>query len=557
MKRQFRALEERQFDLVIVGAGIFGAAAAREAALRGLDTAVIDKGDFSHATSANHFKMVHCGIRYLQHGDFQRLRESSGERSALLRIAPHLVHNLPVLIPTYGHGMKGKEVLGAGALLYDLLTMDRNKGLLPEKKITSSRFLSARDVLEQFPELPAAGLTGGVVFDEGQMYNPPRLALAFLHSAVESGAVCANYVTATGFVTEGNRVAGITAIDTLDGSQIRLRARAVLNTAGPWAHRLLAREQGLALSPRPVFSRDLAVVIPRRFSSSLGLALTTDTKDADSIVDRGGRHLFAVPWQDRTLIGVWHKVCDCTYEEIVVTEEELKGFMAEINRAYPDLIHSFDDIRVVNTGLTLFGDANRQGTASISFGKRSQMIDHLNTHGMDGLFTLIGVRATTARGMAAQALDRICRRMGRDPGQVDSAWIPVSGGDFTGFTPLVTRVLRETDNVLSRAQVERLARNYGSKVEDVLSYGEKNRSLFQSLGDSTIISCEVVHAVREEMALTLGDVIFRRTGAGTGAPPSTGTLAACASLMARELGWSAEKTSQEIEQVQQAYPRLG
>ena len=216
-----------------------------------------------------------------------------------------------------------------------------------------------------------------------------------------------------------------------------------------------------------------------------------------------------------------------------------------------------DDIRVVNTGLTLFGEEERQGAADLSFGKRSQVIDHLDAHGMDGLFTLIGVRATTARGMAAQAMDRICQRLGRDPEQVDSSWIPVSGGDFADFTSLVTRVLRGNDNVLSRAQAERLARNYGSKVEEVLAYGENDRSLFQSLGDSTIIGCEVVHAVREEMALTLGDVIFRRTGAGTGAPPSAGTLAACASLMAKELGWSEEKTSQEIEQVQQAYPRLG
>ena len=135
MKRDISALAEKEYDLVIVGGGIFGVCAAWDAALRGLSVAIVEKGDFSHATSANHFKMVHGGIRYLQHGDFARVRESSRERSALLRIAPHLVKPLPIVIPTYGHGMKGKAFLGAGFLFYDLLTSDRNRGIQKDREL--------------------------------------------------------------------------------------------------------------------------------------------------------------------------------------------------------------------------------------------------------------------------------------------------------------------------------------------------------------------------------------------------------------------------------------
>jgi glycerol-3-phosphate dehydrogenase len=140
MKRNISQLTNKGFDVVIIGGGMFGVCAAWEAAQRGLSAALIERGDFCQATSANHFKMVHGGIRYLQHLDINRIRESSRERAAFLRTSPHLVQPLPIVIPTYGHGMKGKEVLGAGMFLYDVLTADRNRGIPdPLRRIPNSR----------------------------------------------------------------------------------------------------------------------------------------------------------------------------------------------------------------------------------------------------------------------------------------------------------------------------------------------------------------------------------------------------------------------------------
>ncbi len=195
MKRNPATLADGEYDVLVIGAGACGAAAARDAALRGLRTAVIERADFGGATSAECFKMVHGGIRYLQHADLPRLRASSHERSALLRIAPHLVQPLPIAIPTYGHGRRGPAFLAAGAAVYDLLTLDRNRGIRDRRRhIGRSRFLSRSRLLELFPHLRAPGLTGAVAFEDGQMYNPARLVLAFVSSAVDAGATACKYV---------------------------------------------------------------------------------------------------------------------------------------------------------------------------------------------------------------------------------------------------------------------------------------------------------------------------------------------------------------------------
>ncbi|MEJ2748354.1 MAG: FAD-dependent oxidoreductase [Anaerolineae bacterium] len=223
MKRNTSALTNQEFDLVVVGGGIFGVAAAWDATLRGLSVALIEQGDFGQATSANHFKVVHGGIRYLQHGDVYRIRESSAERSAFLRTAPHLVRPFPFVIPTYGHGMKSKEAMKIALLLYDLFTFDRNRGIKDERNhVPSGHTISRQECRAMFPDLDPTGLTGAAIFHDGQMYNPPRLTLAFVQSAAAAGAVVANYVQATGFLRQGNQVYGVTAVDKLSSEELEI-----------------------------------------------------------------------------------------------------------------------------------------------------------------------------------------------------------------------------------------------------------------------------------------------------------------------------------------------
>jgi len=189
MRRDLSTLAAGEFDLIVVGGGICGAAVAWDAAQRGLAVALLERGDFGGGTSAESLKVVHGGIRYLQHLDVVRVRESARERAALLRIAPHLVHPLPIVVPTYGHGLCGRIPLGTAFRLLGALTAGRNRRLAdPERHIPPARLVSRREALEWFPDLDARGLTGAGVFWDGQMHNPPRLVWAFVRSAARAGA---------------------------------------------------------------------------------------------------------------------------------------------------------------------------------------------------------------------------------------------------------------------------------------------------------------------------------------------------------------------------------
>jgi glycerol-3-phosphate dehydrogenase len=556
LERRIDKLTNTKYDLVIVGGGIFGACATYEAARRGLKPVLLEKEDFSHATSANHFKMVHGGIRYLQHGDLKRIRESSHERSAMLRIAPHLVQPIPIVIPTYGHGIKGKEILWTAMRLFDLLTLDRNRELLPEKRIPNSGFFSRLQILKMFPGIKAEGLTGGAMMYDGQMISPTRLVISFLRSAVEHGAIVVNYMEVTDFLRTGNRIHAVVAKDRITLKTVTVQSRMVLNAAGPWANDLLESILDLKLKPRPTFSRDLAFVVPKRFNGSFALAFSTESKDQDTLLDRGGRHLFAVPWKDFTLIGVWHKVFNNSPENITVSRNEMAAFIKEVNSGYPMLNLSLEKVQVINTGLTLFGDEGHQAKGGMSFGKRSMLINHSQIHGLQGLITLIGVRATTARGMSQKAIDIVLKQLRRPSIKSDTASAPIYGGDISTLKTYSHEIKNSVNGLLSPDQLELMTRHYGTGILNVLRYGEDRKELFSSLKESEVIKAEVVHAIREETALTLSDVVFRRTDIATGKRPSMNTLQDCAHTMADELGWDQFRIKEEIDRVLNLFPNF-
>jgi glycerol-3-phosphate dehydrogenase len=553
MQRNLVALTEQEFDLVIVGGGTFGACAAWDASLRGLSVALVERGDYCGATSANHFKMVHGGIRYLQHADLPRLRESSHERRALLRIAPHLVQPLPIVIPTYGHGRQGKGLLAAGLWLYDLLACDRNRGLQdPQRRIPLGRLLSRAECLRLFPALEQQGLTGAVLFYDGQMYNPPRLVMSFLHSAVQAGAQVANYLEATQFLRTGERVYGVVAHDRLSGEQLDIRGKVVLNAAGPWAERFLECHLGLRLDPTLTYSRDACFMIARPLVGPYALAVPGRTRDPDALLSRSQRHLFIVPWREATLIGVWHVVHRGAPDAFTVTEDELVAFLGEINAAYPALALTLEDIALWNAGLVLFGE-NHPGATNLRYGKRSCLVDHARTHRVQGLITLVGVRATTARGMAAKAVDLVCHKLDRKAPRTMTAVTPIYGGQIEHFEQFVQQATRQRPPSVCPEVIRSLVHNYGAEYTKVLRCLDADSSWAETLGDSTTLKAEVVHAVREEMAQKLSDVVFRRTDLGTAGHPGEEALRACAALMATQMGWSPQRVSQELAEVCGAY----
>ena len=558
MRRDLRALADSHFDLVVIGGGVFGAAAAWEAVQRGLSVALIERADFASYTSANSYKVVHGGIRYIQHGDVYRIRQSAGERSAFLRIAPHLVRPLPIAIPTYGYGMKGKAALRVGVGAYDLLTVDRNRGIDdPERRIPFGKGLSKRDTLDLFPNLQAGGLTGSVIFNDGQMLNPPRLVLAFVQSAVEAGAVAANYVEATGLIRDGDKVTGVLATDVFSDADFAIKAKIVLNAAGPYAEGFVNKALNKArLDAAGVYSRDACFVINRRlFDHDVALAAQGQTHDPDAVISRGNRHLFIAPWRDYTLIGTWHVVWKKDPAAIRVEDDELQSFLDEVQAGYPGLDLTLDDVGIWNCGLVPFGE-NEEGATHLRYGHRSSLIDHGKENGAENLLTLIGVRFTTGRYEAQKAIDTIAERLGAGRGASRTSSTPLKGGDLpSGIEAAHRQAVRDHSEHCSPEVLRSLLHHYGSDLDEVLKGVDGKPDLLSPVGGRDVIPAQAVHAVRREMAHTLGDVVFRRTDLATGAYPGEAVLRHIAGTVAPMLGWDKAAIDAEIDTIKARFPK--
>lgn len=543
MQRTTTALARNEYDLLIIGGGAFGAAAARDAALRGLRTVLIERNDFGGGASAECFKMVHGGIRYLQHADIPRLRGSCHERSALLRIAPHLVSPLPIAIPTYGHGRSGKAFLGTGARVYDLLTLDRNRGIRdPERKIGNTQLLSRNEVLQMFPHLQTPELSGAVVFEDGQMYSAARLVLAFVKGAVAAGADVFNYVEALRFLWSGNTVTGARVRDQFTGDEFEVRARLTLNAAGPWADYLQNDAEHFGNPQRLPFSRDAYFIIERAPTSSHGIAIQGLSRDKDALLGRQARHLFAAPWRDKTLLGVWHKLFPEFPDRARVQLEEIEEWMTEINTVYPTLQLKPEEVSFAHCGLVPFGET---ATATeLSFGKESRLVDHRQAHKVNGLVSLVGIRFTMARVDAARALDLLLKQAEHAPAAPASDRLPLPGGDIENFASFVSDACRALPPGVAMTSMQALVRNHGTHYREVLSEGS-NATVASIPGTSTL-TAEVRYAVSHEMAVHLDDVVMRRTDLAAGSHPGRAALLATAAEMGRLLSWSAERLHQEI-----------
>ena len=576
MHRNLSELARTEYDLVIIGGGAAGAAAAREAALRGVRVALIERHDFGSGASAHCFKVIHGGIRYLQHGDLRRLRSTSYERSVFLRLAPHLVKPLPFVVPTYGMGRRSRWFLGAGMLAYDLLSADRNLQITdPSRRIRATRFYDREQTLAMFPTIPEAGLTGAASFEDGQMHNPPRLVLAFVQAAEQLGAHVANYVEAEHLLMRDKRVWGIAARDTLTGDRFEIRARVVLNAAGPWAEGLL---KGITTARNAIvpsnWSRDACFVINRRPNGPWALALQGATQDGDAMLKRGARHLFMVPWRDRMLIGVWHSIVPRDADAARMTQGELRAWIDEINSSHPGFDLRESEVERVDFGLVPFGDAPGHTPASLSFGKRSRLIDHRASDGISGLVTSISVRYTVARLDAVNALGCVMKQIYRkdldpfNPASVAAAVEnperaarnasvsdPLPGGEFDDYERLLAHSRRNRPLWMSPASIESLVANYGTHMHRVVAMADADPALRRCVAGSHVTLAEVAYALRDEMVHTLGDLVFRRTELGTGGHPGEAALSEVSLFMQEALGWSARHMAEERRQVDAQFER--
>jgi glycerol-3-phosphate dehydrogenase len=554
LHRDLGRLASQPFDVLVVGGGACGAATAREAALRGYRTALIEREDFSAGASAHCFKVVHGGIRYVQHGDVRRMRASCRERAVLLRIAPHLVAPLAFVIPTYGHAKSSKWFLGTGMLLYDALTADLNRHVSdPARRIRRTKFLGREATLALFPSIEPRGLTGAALFEDGQMYNPPRLVLGFVSAAAELEASVANYIEAERLLSAGSRIVGVAARDRLDGRRFEIRARVVINAAGPWAEGLLEPLAQPYGAPG-TYSRDACFVVARKYAAPMALAVQGRTRDSDALLARNNRHLFLVPWRDCTLVGVWHAVVPRTPDAVGLPREELRQFIDEFNSSYPALRLQESDVRRVDFGLVPFGEASRQNRG-LSFGKQSRLIDHRQHGGLSGLISLISVRYTVARRDAVEALDLAGAQLGGRRAGPESTRRPLPGGDIDDFSEALRDFSARRPAWLPVAAMEALLRNYGTHAAYILSLAESEPRLARCFSGTEVTYAEALYAIRAEMAQRLTDVVLRRTGMGTNGHPGARAVDEVQDLMRHELSWTDARVAEERALLERHFDR--
>ena len=552
MKRATASDLDPVFDLVIIGGGINGAACAWEATLRGLSTLLVERGDFGAATSANSARIAHSGVRYLQHADFARLRESVRERCTLSRIAPHLVISQPFLMPIHGHGLKGRETMTLYMKLYDALSPERRRFSDPHRVIPDSRVLPATAASELWRELDRSGLSGLAMWYEGQLHDSERLLLSFLRSASDQGLKLANYMEATELIRTGQAAGGVRLRDHLLERDLEVRSRFVLNATGPWLAESLARWSPGARVDGVHASKAMALVVrPLSDTHALSFSIPPMYEDRKAVVNTGASMQFAVPWRGFTLLGCLHQSCDDDPARVGISEEEIERYLDLINQGYPPAKLRRSDIEHILWGII---PAEDHGSAAPL--KHYRILDHERRDGIPRFASLLGVKLTTARDVAQQTIAFVARRLGVRLAPTSSATVPLWGGDIESLDALRQRALRDTPEPVSREVTERLVRTYGSRCSEILSYASRTPGGLDRIADTDVLAGEIPYAIHEEMAYRLCDVVLRRTSLGSPRRPSLPAIEACATLMARELAWDDAQRKAQIQTLLDRYTHL-
>ena len=541
MQRDLSALCSQIFDVIVVGAGIYGATITRSLAESGYRALVIDKGDFCSATSANSLKILHGGLRYLQHADIKRMRETIVSRRELMRFAPHLTAPLACLIPTAGHGFRSRPVMALASILNNLISADRNQQLPAAITIPAGHLVSQGELMKAVPAYTQPGLSGGVVWHDGLAINTERLVLEHILAACDCGAAACNYLQADTILTAGNRVTGIQVTDLIGGKTCLLQARWIVNAAGPWFDDLLNRS-GIAAPPtRWAKAVNIVVNKPLHARFAVGLEGQAGYEDKDALVKRGKRFFFFVPWRGATMIGTTYQAYTGGKDALAVTPHDLDEIITEVNGIYPAWGLERTDVTMVHGGLLPMSDAHASDDGKVQLAKDSLLIDHSRQGGPEGLLSLRSIKYTTAPIEARKITALIQQREQRRNAlpQPGLSQPPAGGPSRFSAQP---------------ALHDYLVRRYGRWADRVSRYvadGEPDRWWLSREPD--LLRAELLYFIREESAQTLADVIFRRTGLGTLQCPSSELLDHIARAMAAELGWNEERIDHEKQRVLAAY----
>lgn len=518
-------LASHTYDVLIVGGGINGVAVARDAATRGLSVALIERGDLAVGTSAWNSRLIHGGLRYLEHGEIPLVYESLHDRESLLRIAGHLVEPLPFLVPLYKHNHLPGWMFRCGLLLYDFLSFG--------KSVPMHRYLRKKSLNTEFPGMEKQKLSGGVHYYDGQVTFPERLVLETAISAADAGAVVGTYVEATALVREGNRVVGVEARDLLSDETATIRASVVVNAAGPWVDELGS-----------------AIGLKREIGGTTGTHFIVDAfpgaPDACIYFEarRDNRAVLVIPWNGRYLIGTTDDRFEGDPGAVRGTAEEVEYLLEETNQLIPTANLTKEDILFTYTGVRPL--PYRPGVKS---GKipRSHLI---LTHGeAPGLVTIVGGKLTPHISLGRDTVNKVAKVLGRSLPASGTKKAPLPGAFGPKWSETTAQRASLADTLPWSAEINaRLARVYGATAQRLGTLAANDASLLQTFGTGrgALTAAEIVHAVEAEGASTIVDIIHRRSMVGL--EPNLGEDIALnvAEFMRDRFGWDETRVASEV-----------
>lgn len=510
-----------EFDLIVVGAGINGAGIARDAAMRGLNVLLVDKGDVGGGTSAGSTRLIHGGLRYLEHLEFGLVRESLRERETLLHIAPHLVRPLPIVIPIYNESQRGWTTVRAGMIAYELLAWG--------KSLPRYRMQTARETLRQMPGLKAEGLVGSAVYYDAQVEFAERLVVENVLAAMEHGAAVRTYSRVTQLLTEEREVRGVQVV-ARENKTDWARGKVVVNAAGPWVDQLIHSGIGGANEQRTSGANEQRLiggtkgshVVVGRFAGAPERAVYLE-----AVSDR--RPFFIIPWNGNYLIGTTDVRFEGDPYEVRSEHWEIEYLLTETNRAFPDARLNSDNVLYTYAGVRPLPFTKNGNERSIT--RRHFLREHPQ---FSNLISVVGGKLTTYRSLAEECVDLIFRKLERKSPPCETARVSLPGA--TGEVPANTG--------------ERWRRIYGSRAREVAEVAERLKAQRLQAEVSTTdnaFAAEVVFSFEREFAATLADCFLRRTMIGLNADLGLEEIQIAVDTGKRFLGWSEERAKREVE----------
>ncbi|MEA3467361.1 MAG: glycerol-3-phosphate dehydrogenase/oxidase [Thermodesulfobacteriota bacterium] len=537
--RDLKKLSSKVYDILVVGGGAHGATVACHAAKAGYTTAIVEKNDFCGATSANSLKILHGGLRYLQHFNIQRMRHSITARREMMQLAPHLVQPLACLMPLYGKGLRGKRVMQTALFLNDCIGWDRNQGLSAAICLPGGHILSKNKCLETVADLENNDLHGAAVWYDALAIDTERLIIEYILESLRYGAKAVNYTEATALEKGDGDLYHVTIRDLFSKEHYQLKTKCIVNAAGPWFEQVVQGVETKTINQK--WALALNIVSKKKIFDDHAVALEGVSKyaDKDAIVKRDKRLYFFVPWRDHTMIGTEYVESNVSPDNLQVKREMIQDMVDEVNSIYPSAALEYKDISFYHAGLLPMRDESEEGTIQLE--KNSSFFDH-SAQNFSRVISIKGVKYTTAPYIAHEVVRLLSRKLQPQQSLKKVAAVvkppaPLNSG-HKDLLPL-------------------LENRYGTRSSHILSYiqVEEGDAIWIDKA-SGLLKAELKYLINEEMACKLSDVILRRTGFGTAGCPDRNMLAKVAEYMGESFDWDKTRRDQEIAAVMHRYHPL-